>query len=119
MKPTFVDASFLIALSLKDDALHQRAIQWQRVVRGRLLSTEYVILEVFNALSDERDRPLAARAYQIFRQDPLVTILSASSTLMDEGIALFTERPDKRWGLTDCISFVVMTRFGATDALYW
>lgn len=36
---------------------------------------------------------------------------------MDEAIALFTDRPDKSWGLTDCISFVVMQRFGATDAL--
>jgi predicted nucleic acid-binding protein len=30
MKPTFIDTSFLIALVLADDALHDRAIVWQQ-----------------------------------------------------------------------------------------
>jgi predicted nucleic acid-binding protein len=37
--------------------------------------------------------------------------------MLDEGISLFESRPDKRWGLTDCISFEVMTVQGAVDAL--
>ncbi len=30
---------------------------------------------------------------------------------------LFGDRPDKAWGLTDCISFVAMADHGLTDAL--
>ncbi len=30
---------------------------------------------------------------------------------------LYRERPDKEWGLTDCVSFVVMRERGLTEAL--
>jgi len=32
-------------------------------------------------------------------------------------MALFQSRPDKEWGLTDCVSFVLMEREGVTQAL--
>ena len=37
--------------------------------------------------------------------------------LMDRGLAIFAERQDKDWPLTDCISFVVMQEQGITEAL--
>ena len=33
------------------------------------------------------------------------------------GFDLYARRPDKSWSLTDCISFVVMTDRGLTEAL--
>jgi predicted nucleic acid-binding protein len=36
---------------------------------------------------------------------------------MDRGLALFAERQDKDWSLTDCISFVVMGEQGIAEAL--
>ncbi len=30
---------------------------------------------------------------------------------------LYRHRPDKEWGTTDCISFVVMQDYGLTEAL--
>ena len=44
-------------------------------------------------------------------------IVPASTTLLDEGIAWFAAYTDKRWSVTDCISFVVMHREGIVDAL--
>ena len=35
----------------------------------------------------------------------------------ERGVALFAQRPDKEWSLTDCISFVVMREHGLSDAL--
>jgi len=32
-------------------------------------------------------------------------------------VKLYSERPDKEWGLTDCVSFVVMEAHGIRDAL--
>ena len=34
-----------------------------------------------------------------------------------DGVALYAERPDKDWSLTDCISFVVMRKMDITEAL--
>lgn len=46
-----------------------------------------------------------------------MTIVPFSAELFDRGIAPYSERRDKDWSLTDCISFVVMQEHGLTDAL--
>lgn len=51
------------------------------------------------------------------REYPTVEIIPPDSTLFDRGFDLYSQRPDKGWSLTDCISFVVMTERGLTDAL--
>ena len=37
--------------------------------------------------------------------------------LMNKAIRLYRERHDKEWGLTDCISFVLMAEHGLQEAL--
>ncbi len=44
-------------------------------------------------------------------------IIPPTQPLFDSGVALFSKRLDKRWSLTDCISFVVMEEQGITHAL--
>jgi uncharacterized protein len=51
------------------------------------------------------------------RAEPNVTIIGCSDQLLEAGVDLFRERPDKDWSLTDCISFVVMQREGISEAL--
>ena len=38
----------------------------------------------------------------------VATVVHVDEALWERGWELFVERPDKHWGLTDCISFVVM-----------
>lgn len=40
-----------------------------------------------------------------------------SFDLIERAFALYRARPDKEWGLTDCVSFVVMNDGGLTEAL--
>jgi predicted nucleic acid-binding protein len=40
-----------------------------------------------------------------------------SQAIMDQAMTLFQSRSDKEWGLTDCLSFVIMEREGVTQAL--
>lgn len=49
--------------------------------------------------------------------DPSLEVVTVDCALVDRALELHAARPDKRWGLTDCISFVVMTDRGVTDAL--
>ena len=44
-------------------------------------------------------------------------IAALSQEMVDQAVALFRSRPDKEWGLTDCVSFVVMKERGLTEAL--
>ncbi len=117
MITTFVDASFLIALLRKGDALHQRATVWQTAMKGSLLTTDYVLVEVMDALSAPLLRLAAASSVAVLRRRPVMRIVPATTALLDDGLEWFTRHQDKRWSLTDCISFVVMQKEGGAEAL--
>lgn len=52
-----------------------------------------------------------------FENDSNTTIVSLTDDLYNEAFKLFRSRNDKKWGLVDCISFVVMTERNITLAL--
>lgn len=74
-------------------------------------------MEVANFFATGAGRPAFVNLVGDLVADPRVRIVPASPALFDRGLALFAARPDKEWSLTDCISFVVMTDAGLTDAL--
>jgi hypothetical protein len=113
----FVDTSFLIAIAISDDAWHPQAVAWEEGIAGKLLTTDYVLLEFVDALSSPRVRDLATVTVGTLRNEPHIQIIPASVSLMDEGLEFFARHIDKHWTLTDCISFVVMRREGIRDAL--
>jgi uncharacterized protein len=117
MSAVFLDTAYLLAVLVENDALHERAVAWRGALWGRFVTTEYVLLEVLDALSIPPWRPVAVEALRMLREDPTVTIVPADTRLFDEGIELYRARSDKSWGLTDCISFIVMAREGLTEAL--
>ncbi len=117
MKPGFVDTSFYIALTNPRDALHAAARRLGREIRGRVITTEYVLVEVGNWLSRSGDKPLFVQLLSDVQADPRTTIVPASHDLFVRGSALFAQRLDKDWSLTDCISFTVMAQLGLADAL--
>ncbi len=44
-------------------------------------------------------------------------LISIDEELYEAGWKLYAKRPDKDWGIVDCISFIVMQRQGITEAL--
>ena len=48
---------------------------------------------------------------------PNVKVVSVDSALLRRAIDFYHSRGDKEWGLTDCISFIVMEDNGLTEAL--
>lgn len=48
---------------------------------------------------------------------PDTRIIPDSEELFQRGLVLYGDRPDKAWSLTDCVSFLVMSDEGLTDAL--
>lgn len=113
----FLDTACVLGLVLEDDEVHPSCIEWQMMAEGGFVTTDYVIWETVNSLSDHRVRAMAGALVDELRSGNDVEIIPASRDLMDAGLALFRSRPDKDWSLTDCISFVVMEERGMTDAL--
>jgi len=114
---TFVDTSYLIALVRTRDAHHARAMAWRAGIKGDFLTTEYVLLEFIDAMCQPPVRQRAVATVRALRGDDQVHIVPGSTALLDQGLEFFARHADKRWSLTDCISFVVMRREGTTDAL--
>lgn len=112
MPAVFVDSAAWIALIDRSDRLHGQARQTLRGLRQRitrLVTTEFVFLEVADALSAPAFRTQAAAFVDELRRLPLLYIVSISKVLFNAGWNLYTRRPNKEWGITDCISFTVMT----------
>jgi predicted nucleic acid-binding protein len=116
----FMDASYAVALGSPRDQYHASALVLSRRMKAeriRVVTTRAVIIEVGNALSKPSFRSTALALLNSFDQDPLVEVTPLSEELYERGAALFRRHQDKDWGLTDCISFVVMKERGLTDAL--
>jgi hypothetical protein len=117
MTAAFADTSFYVASLSPRDALHGRAEAVGRGFRGRVVTTEYVLLEVATFFSAPPNRPVFLALLDALRRDPDVDVVRASADLWDRGVARFAARPDKAWSLTDCVSFIVMEDRGLADAL--
>lgn len=121
MEPkVFLDTAYAIALSSEEDSLHELALRIADDLEEQqtdMVTTQAVLLEIGNALSKKRFRHAAVALLQALESDPKVEIVPFSQELYDKGFDLFRKRPDKDWGLIDCVSFIVMQEQGITQAL--
>jgi uncharacterized protein len=117
MKPLFADTFYYLALLSPDDPAHERAVALTRKLRSNIITTAWVLLEVGDAMSAPVNRELFGTLLDQLRTTPAVRIVPFSQRHFDKGVDLFRSRKDKKWTLTDCISFVVMKHEKLTDAL--
>jgi len=116
----FLDTAYAVALSAPNDQFHDRAallaVQLE-AEKPRLVTTEAVVLEIGNALSKQRYRAAAVRLIASLLADANVEIVPLSAELCVRAFQLYSERTDKEWGLTDCVSFMVMSDRRIGEAL--
>ena len=118
MKTVFADTFFWLAFVHPRDAWHQRARDFIDAYSGRIVTTDWVLMELGDALAGTaqgRTEFVSLRADLLSDQD--FTIVKADPLLLEEAIRLYHARLDKEWSLTDCTSFVVMSREGILEAL--
>jgi uncharacterized protein len=117
MKPVFADTSFFAAILNDRESLHSAAKEAAARYMDRVLTTEFILLELANFAKQEHQRTIFAALVANLRRAPDVEIVPATHDLFEQGLTLFFARADKRWSLTDCISFVVMQERGVAEAL--
>jgi len=120
MNKFFLDAAYAIALSAVTDQYHKKAeILARQIETGaiQMITTRAVILEIGNALARLHYRAAAIELLDSLEEDPNVKIIAFSEELYNRAMELYRQRLDKEWGLTDCVSFVVMQDYGITEAL--
>jgi predicted nucleic acid-binding protein len=118
----FWDAWAFIALADRHYRHHQQARDVRlRLVEQRLpmITTEAVLSEVGNHFSQSPLREQAEiqlDAANFFVKNGTGLIVNVSHAIWQRAWELYRNRPDKDWGHTDCISFVVMSELGLTTA---
>ncbi|HAA31514.1 MAG TPA: nucleic acid-binding protein [Cyanobacteria bacterium UBA8553] len=114
----FLDTVFIQALLNRRDQYHDKAKTFLPRLRNaaEVWVTEAVLIEVGNALSAVNRTAAIQFIEQCYRTDN-IRVVTVDTQLLTYAMQLYQTRPDKSWGLTDCISFVVMEEQGLMDAL--
>ena len=120
MRIVFADTSYWFALLVRTDPWHEiAALLSLELADADIVTTEMVLTELLNAVSrlGEYYRNLATEEVIRLHVDPNVVIVSQSEDQFRDAFNLYRSRPDQRWGLTDCASFILMSERGITHAL--
>jgi predicted nucleic acid-binding protein len=118
----FWDASAFVALGNRRDVLHAPAVTLSKRLaheQAYVLTTSAVLTEVANSFSKFGARTVARKLIHSVQQSVtlgIANIVHVDETIWQRGWQLYQERTDKEWGLTDCISFVIMQDYGVTEA---
>lgn len=118
----FMDTAGWLALLNPKDGLHSQAVSVRGDLQRRrvkLVTTEFVLIEVADAFAEPVLRAVAVEFYRGLRQantPSTLEIVSVSEDLLAKGWTFYGQRPDKGWGLTDCMSMVVMQERGISEA---
>jgi predicted nucleic acid-binding protein len=113
----FADSFALIAWLNPRDNAHPRVAAYLDSFTGQLVTTEWVLMEVADALSAPAARATVVAFLKAVRADPLFDVVGYLPAAYQSGFDLFAARADKGWSLTDCISFGVMQKRGLSEAL--
>lgn len=120
MTEVFLDTAYAIALAAPTDDFHQQALalaDYLEENRIGLVTTRGILLEIGNALAKLRYRAAAVALLDALENDVSVEIVSLSDELYGQALQLYRERPDKEWGLIDCLSCIVMRNKRIDQAL--
>src|SRR5437764_1188724 len=85
----------------------------------RFLTTNYIIAELVSLLISpmRTPHPTIVTVIEELQASKYVNILHIDPKLHDRAWRLFVDRPDKRWSLVDCSSFIIMQDRGLAEAL--
>lgn len=120
MGEVFVDTAGWLALTNASDkyaSLAQQVKARLQQEQRRWVTTSYTLAETVAALLGVVPHATIVALIEGIRRSPaVVELVFVDEALEARGWDRFKRRPDKRWTLTDCISFVVMEERGIFEA---
>jgi len=113
----FLDTAYVLALLNPNDIYHKKAKALFNIMHSarEIWITEAVLIEIGNALA-RSNRNAATAFISSCYTTPNVMVISVDTSLLRRALDFYTNRGDKEWGLTDCISFLVMSDQGLKEA---
>jgi predicted nucleic acid-binding protein len=114
-----LDSTFIAGYLNSRDQHHSSAKRCMPLVKGadEVVITEPVLVEVGNLLHSPSHRLQAAQFIEACYVTKNITVVPVDRELLTRALRFFRQHTDKEWGLTDCISFVVMHDLKLTTAV--
>ncbi len=112
------DTSALVGLFLRDDAWHKPAkatLLELRAAQRRMIATSDIFDETVTAIRRWAGYRPSIEAGEALRTSRLLTLVPVDEPAREAAWRLFRKLNDPRLSLTDCISFVIMERFGLKE----
>ena len=119
-RAVLLDTSFIVALENRRDPHHLQAKELDRQLlhEGRIsILHSGILLEIGDGYARAGRR---AKGYELLDRllnEERYRVVSLTDELVQQGFTLYLSRPDKDWGLTDCVSFVLMRAESVAEAL--
>lgn len=113
MNAVFIDASTWIALYHKRDKYHEPAwvIYEQLLSQARkFLTSNWVAYEAISILKSRASYGAAKTLWDILQDTELSQVVYIDRKLEEGAVDLFWRYQDKRWGVVDCTSILLMER---------
>ncbi|MCL4207234.1 MAG: PIN domain-containing protein [Pirellulaceae bacterium] len=120
MNPAFLDTGYVLALELANDQSHFRVKDHWRGLANRLptlVTTTYVFDEIVTFFNSRGYHEKAVEVGNRLLQSATVRMIHVDEDIFVLGWNYFVRHQDKRFSLTDCVSFVIMERLGISTAL--
>ena len=120
MRALFLDTSYCIALANSADTHQKSAQAWLRWLKGSrpaLHLHDGILLEIGNGFARRGATKLGIKVIDGLLEDATVVRHALSVEIVDRAREHQRKHTDKAWGLTDCVSFVLMQDLGIEAAL--
>ena len=121
MSSIFVDTGFWVGFINPNDALHHVANRLApRLSKRNWITSDLVVTEFLNQFASAGEywrTRVADYARRAIVDNSRIEVVESTPELLTRAIDLYSNRPDKGWGLTDCVSFLIMEDHAVTDAL--
>ena len=116
----FVDTGTWFAVAVRDDPDHDSAMQWLRVNRDPLVTTDYILAETVTLLRMRdktiRGHRLASRVATSLLRGESALLEKVTEDDLERALAVFRTYRDHLFSFVDCTSFVVMERLRIQSA---
>jgi uncharacterized protein len=117
MRRIFVDTSGWFELLIPGSRLQAPIKRLVQARDYRFITSTHVLHELVPLVLRQGTHHAAATAGSFIRSSPEIRVECPDAA--EEAVIwrLFLDRPDKRYSLTGCSSFVIMRRLGITEAI--
>lgn len=117
MRIAFGDTFYFLGVLNQHDQHAVRIADFDKNFRGKIVTTDWVLMEVADALSASEQRDTIREYILFLRNLPTFEVIEATRDNFDRALNFYHRHSDKEWSLTDCTSFVIMRDMGIKEVL--